>query len=277
MQPNGEAHGTSCEGWDHGDHIVEKMGNLELESFDENEEVHSTSDEDCSSNDGQEGANFKLSKEGAAKNWSIHSLLDSIAEPDEPNGEFLKPSRDEIYALPQRFAPPLGLENIQTIYGLFRSERSAAQGTAAHDEEPPTKEAEDTRKAIKRKRSSRVRRHKTGLSKLEEQDPESYKAIKGNLTKAKRLKRRRMRLPATESALLQRHVSNVKVVFGSASSLSFEHSKPGWIGIQAATSSQNPLAPSEQLYPDIDVDPRWSEEVKTRVNNGWEYIKNDVK
>jgi hypothetical protein len=277
MQPNGEAQGTSCEGWDHGDHILEKMGNLALESFDENEEVQSTPSEDGSSNDGQEGANSKLNKEGAAENWSLHSLLDSIADPDEPNGEPLNPSQDEIYALPQGFAPPLGLKNIEAIYGLFRSERNAAQGTAAHGEESSTKEAEDTRKAIKRKRSSRLPRHKTRLSKLKDQDPESYKAIKGNLTKAKRLKKRRMGLPATDSALLQRHVSNVKVVFGSSSSLSFEHSKPGWIGIQAPTSPQNSLAPSEQLYPDIDVDSRWSEEVKNRVNNGWEYIKNDVK
>jgi hypothetical protein len=264
MLPNGEAIETSCEGWDHGERIAEEMKNLGMESSANGTDGQS----EFQTDDGHE----------SGKCWSVHSLLDSISNPDEPNGEPLRPSRGAINKLPQGFALPLGLKNIEEIYSYFHVKDGPPTNTSfLHDDQPFTNNTSGDSNVLKRKRSSRKPRHKVELSKLKDMEPEQFKAAKNALNKSKKLRKRHCKLPSENSPLLQKHASNINVVASSASGLNLEHSKPGWIGTQRVIPSQNTTSNSMQTHSTVEIDPRWNEEVKYHVKNGWQYIRNDVK
>jgi hypothetical protein len=263
MLPNGEAFETSCEGWDHGDHILEKMRSLNFDG--------------CEGKEDSQIAFEKADDCGTGEAWSIESLLNSISNPDDPDGTPLRPTQNDINKLPQGFAPPLGLEDIRAIYKYFRLETTPSTESSPSPEEKPSSDAAlENRRQLKRKRSSRNSRHKTELSKLKEQDPQRFKATKNALNRRKRLTKRRDKLPSTDSPLIQRHASNMTVVPRQINSLNLDHSKPGWIGTQRIVPSQGILPIPIQAQPNIDVDPLWNEEVKLHVKNGWQYIKNDI-
>lgn len=276
MQPNGEAVETSCEGWNHGDHLIEKTEHLD--DIEGNQNISDDSTDSISSNEGIESNLTQKSEKDVAESWSLHSLLDSVADPSIPDEERLQPTRDAINKLPQGFALPLGLGDIKTIYERFRLEPNAPQkAPTAHCEATPGGITTNTNKGLKRKRStgSKNPRHKGALSKLEEKDPEQYKSLRNALTKARKLKKRHGELPRTDSPLLQKHSSDMNVVASSANSLNFKHSKPGWIGTQRVAPTQGASTSPKQPDPSIVIDSQWSEEVKVRVLNGWKYIKND--